>query len=204
MQVKGQSPPNEGHHYPAEPLTPAEVSALMRACSQRAPTGIRNRALLVVMYRGGLRIAEALALKASDIDAGKGTIRVLRGKGCKPRTAAIDDGAIAVIQRWADTRRRLAIPGGNLFCTLRGAPMSDHYVRDLMKRLARRAGVDKRVHPHGLRHTYAFELAAEKVPVNVISKLLGHSNSATTARYIDHLGSADAIAVGRARPAWEE
>lgn len=105
---------------PIEPLTPAEVSRLLAACSQRAPTGVRNRALLVIMYRGGLRVAEALALKASDINAAAGTVRILDGKGAKARTVAIDEGAIAVIQRWADTRRTLAIPGRFLFCTLAG------------------------------------------------------------------------------------
>ena len=204
MQAKGQAPPNKGKRYPGEPLTPDEVSRLMHGCSLKAPTGIRNRALIAVMHRGGLRISEALDLKASDIDAGKNTIRILDGKGHKPRTSFIDDGAIAVVQRWIDTRKAQGIKGGKLFCTLDGGPVSPGYVRDMLKRVAAKAGIDKRVHPHGLRHTHASELAAEGHPVNQISKQLGHSNIATTARYIDHIAPADVIAMGKARPAWHE
>lgn len=72
-----------------------------------------------------------------------------------------------------------------------------------MKRLARKGGVDKRVHAHGLRHTHAFELSYEGKPINVISKQLGHSSSAVTARYIDHVAPADVLAMGRGR-AWTE
>jgi len=155
--------------------------------------------MVMVMYRTGLRVAEVLALKASDIDPAAGTIRILRGKGSKARTVGIDDGTLATIQRWTDTRRALGLSRAPLFCTLAGRPVSDTYVRAMMKRIARKGGVDKRVHAHGLRHTNATELAAEGVPVNVISKHLGHSSSAVTARYIDHIAPQDVITMGRAR-----
>ena len=95
--------------------------------------------------------------------------------------------------RWLDTRKRLGLRNGTLFCTLDGGPVSDDYVRGLLKRLARKAGVDKRVHPHALRHTFAVELEAAGTPVTVISKLLGHSSVAVTARYLDHLTNAQAV-----------
>ena len=66
------------------------MKALIRACSPRAPTGVRNRALLVVLYRGGLRVGEALALYPKDLDRRRGTIRVLHGKGDKARTVGLD------------------------------------------------------------------------------------------------------------------
>ena len=72
--------------------------------------------------------------------------------------------------------------------------MSDDYVRGLLKRLARKAGIEKRVHPHGLRHTFAVELEAAGTPVTTISKLLGHSSVAVTARYLDHLTNSQAVA----------
>ena len=68
----------------------------------RAPTGIRNRALITVMYRGGLRLGEALQLKPKDLDAQKGTIRVLHGKGDKARLVGLDEGGWAIVQRWLD------------------------------------------------------------------------------------------------------
>jgi integrase/recombinase XerD len=68
----------------------------MGACSKRAPTGIRNRALIAMLYRGQLRIGEALALKPKDLDRKAGTVRVLHGKGDKSRTVGLDDGAGAI------------------------------------------------------------------------------------------------------------
>src|SRR4029453_10118194 len=73
-------PANKGQRYPAEVLTADEVRGLITACSNRAPTGVRNRALVVLLYRGGCRISEALRLRPKDLDRAAGTITVLRGK----------------------------------------------------------------------------------------------------------------------------
>lgn len=179
---------NKGRKFPAEVLTEDEVQRLIRACSSRAPTGIRNRALIVLLYRGGLRIAEALSLLPKDLDREAGTVRVLRGKGSKARTIGMDAGAFAIIERWLDTRKKLRIDGRRpVFCTLEGKPIKTAYIRALLPRLARKAGVEKRVHAHGLRHTLAAQLAAERVPINVIQGQLGHTNAATTSRYLQHI-----------------
>ncbi|MGH3254837.1 MAG: tyrosine-type recombinase/integrase [Streptosporangiaceae bacterium] len=192
---------DSGRKRPAEVLTEAEVRSLLAACSRRAPTGIRDRALLTVLYRAGLRIEEALDLKPGDVDQARGTIRILHGKGDHDRTVAVDDGAIAVVQLWLAERAKL--PGVNgrqrLFCTLKGGALSANQVRQMIKRRAARAGIDKRVHPHGLRHTHAAELVAEGVPVNVIQKQLGHVSLATTDIYLRHIAPADVIAMGRKR-----
>lgn len=74
-----------------------------------------------------------------------------------------------------------------VFCTLSGAPLKDAYVRALLPRLARKAGVEKRVHAHGLRHSHAAELAAEGLPMNLVQAQLGHSSLATTDRYLRHI-----------------
>lgn len=189
---------------PAEILTETEVRSLLAQCSRRAPTGIRDRALLTVLYRAGLRISEALDLKPSDIDPDRGTIRVLHGKGDHDRTVAVDDGTIAVVQLWIGERAKLPVNGRHkLFCTLSGTPLSANQVRQMVKRRAAKAGIQKRAHPHGLRHTHAAELVAEGVPVNVIQKQLGHVSLATTDGYLKHIAPADVIAMGRARK-WEE
>jgi site-specific recombinase XerD len=140
-------------------LAEAEVRSLLAACSRRAPTGIRDRALLTVLYRAGLRIEEALSLKAADVDPRRGAIRVLHGKGDHDRTVAIDDGAVAVLELWLAERAKPDINGrSKLFCTLQGTPLSANQVRQMCKRRAAKAGIDKRVHPHGLRHTHTAEL----------------------------------------------
>jgi site-specific recombinase XerD len=94
-----------------------------------------------------------------------------------------------------DTRKSLGLRNGLLFCTLGGGLLYPQYVRILLGRLADKAEVDKRVHPHGLRHTFADELRAAGVDVVVISKLLGHSSIAVTSRYLDHLTNHQAVTV---------
>ena len=107
----GESPrrpsPNKGRRFPAEPLTKREVDALIASCSNRAKTGVRNRALIAVLYRSGIRIGEALALKPADVDLDNGTVRVLHGKGDRSRTVGIDAGACALVERWLEARRQL-------------------------------------------------------------------------------------------------
>ena len=200
MASSQRVPTNRGKTYPAEPLTPDEVRALIRACSSRAPTGIRNRALIVALYRGGLRISEALALKPKDLDREAGTVRILNGKGGRARTVGLDPTAFAVLERWLDHRAKHGINGrAPLFCTLKSQPLASAYVRALLPRLARKAGIEKRVHAHGLRHTHAAELAHEGVPMNVIQAQLGHRSLATTDRYIRHIAPEQVIEAMRSR-----
>ncbi len=203
MGRNGRKPAGAGKTYPAEILTADEVTALVRACSSRAPTGIRNRALIVLLYRGGLRIAEGLALYPKDVDRQAGTVRVLRGKGNRARTIGLDPEAFALLERWLDTRARRGLNSRYpLFCTLDGRPIDTSYVRHLLPRLAHKAGIETRVHAHGLRHTHAAELAREGMPVNLIQAQLGHSNLGTTSRYLAHIAPAELIEAMKKRPAW--
>jgi integrase/recombinase XerD len=181
--------------FPAEPLSLAEVEALRAACSRRAPTGIRNRALLAVLFRSGLRISEALALFPKDLDPAGRSLRVLRGKGNKARTAPLPTDAADAVDRWLECRKRLGLTGRHpLFCTLQGEPLWDSYVRALFKRLAAKAGVEKRVHPHGLRHGWALGQVQAGVSLNAIQALLGHRSLHTTSVYLQHIAPAAAVA----------
>jgi len=187
---------------PAQPLTSAEVSALLRQCSLTAPTGVRNRALISVLYRTGIRITEALDLRPSDVNAERNTIRVLHGKGDKVRTVGMDDGGMAMVQRWMDARARLGHRAGPLFCTLAGAPLSDSYVRTMLRRIGAKAGIEKRVHPHGLRHTHAVDMINEGVPMPTIQQQLGHEPLSTTDTYLRGLAAVDLAEMARNRPPW--
>ncbi len=192
---------NRGRRLPPEPLTEDEALALLAACSRRAATGLRNGALVVVLWRAGLRCAEALALKPSDLDLDTGTLRVLHGKGDRSRTVSLGVQALAVVQRWLERRSNLRLNGRQpLFCTLAGAPLKPSYVRALLPRLARRAGLTKRVHAHGLRHSFADGLRREGVDVGIISRALGHRSLQTTLRYLDHVSPAQVLIALRARP----
>jgi site-specific recombinase XerD len=156
--------------------------------------------LIVTLYRGGLRLGEALALRPKDVNLTAGTITILHGKGDRSRTVGLDPGAAAVLERWLERRRALGIGGrAPLFCTLAGRPLKPSYVRMLLPRLAAKAGIEKRVHPHGLRHTHAAELAAEGMPLNLVQAQLGHSSLATTDRYLRHIAPAQLIEAMRAR-----
>ena len=188
-----------GRKFPVETLTHDEVMSLLNQCSRSAPTGIRNRALIVVMWRCMLRVSEALALKPSDFDGS--SIRVLFGKGKKSRTVGIDPQASAALELWLEHRKTKLGFNGNkpLFCTLNGSPIQTAYVRNLMKRLARKAGIEKRVHPHCLRHTGASELLSEGANVGIISTQLGHSSIATTSRYLNHINPKEVIDTMAAR-----
>lgn len=196
-------PPNAGRKYPAEVLTREEIHRLLGAMG-RGYAGARNRALVVVLWRCGLRVAEALALYPKDIDLNAGTIAILHGKGDRRRVVGIDPEAGAVLQSWLDRRRGLGLTGRHpVFCVISqptlGKPMYSSCVREALKDAGARAGLEKRVHPHGLRHTFASDIAREGVPLHVIRKWLGHSDLSTTARYVDHLTPWDVIDVGRQR-----
>jgi integrase/recombinase XerD len=191
-QQAGTPAPNSGKNYPAEPLTPPEVAALIGACSHRAPSGIRNRALITLLYRSGLRVSEVLALRPADVNLSAHSLRLLDTKSGHAQTRGFHPSADDALSRWLDTRKALGVRG-TVFCTLDGGKLSDDYVRGLLRRLAAKGGIDKRVHPHGLRHTFAVELEAAGTPVTTISKLLGHSSVAVTARYLDHLTNRQAV-----------
>ncbi len=184
-------------------LTPDDVRALMAVCSRRAPTGIRNRALIAVLYRAGLRVSEALALELRDLDAERGILSIRHGKGDRQRFVAMDGGGWAVLGHWIDRRGQLGLVGrSRVFCTLRGDPVSPAYVRGMLRRITARAGITKRVHAHGFRHTFAVELAREGIPSYHVQRLLGHASLQTTAVYLARIAPEETLQVVRARR-WE-
>lgn len=200
----GKPAPNKGRKFAVEVLSRDEMLALLGATFRGGPTGARDRALIVVLWRSGLRISEALALRPKDVDLALGTLSVLHGKGDKRRVVGMDPQAAAVLADWMRVRGELGIGRGcPVFCCIsrpqRGRPMQASVFRETLKNLARKAGVDKRTHPHGLRHTHAFELAMENVPLHVISDQLGHTDLATTERYIRHLAPIQVIRQMQAR-----
>jgi site-specific recombinase XerD len=186
---------NEKTERPGEILSSDEVTQIISGCSSsaRSRTGIRNRALLTLLYRSGLRISEALAIRPSDIDLENHSIRLRATKSGGPQTRGFHPAADDALLRWIDTRAKAGIRGRTLFCTLQGGEVWPQYVRTLLHRLAEKAGLTKRVHPHAFRHTFAVELMRGGTHISVISKLLGHKSIATTARYLDHLTNNEAV-----------
>jgi site-specific recombinase XerD len=187
-------PANKGRKLPPELLTPEEVRALLTACSSTAPTGLRNRALVVTLYRAGLRLEEALTMLPADVDVAGGVIHVGHRTGGQEREAGIDAAALAIVRRWRQVRDALGIGAeAPLFCTLSGGSIHPAYVRQLLPRLAEKAGIKKRVHAQGLRYTHAAELAAEGMPAELIQAQLGHENLASTDRYLRRAATAERL-----------
>jgi len=168
--------------------------------SSSASTGIRNRALIGLLWRTGLRISESLDVREKDIDLPSGTVVVQRGKGSKRRTVGIDDGVRELLGTWLERRRALALPEASpLFCTLRGESIDTSYIRHLLPRLARKAGIRKRVHAHGLQHRFAVDLVNEGASITTVRDLLGHSSIAVTDTYLRRVGAGEAVAFGQSR-----
>ncbi len=191
---------NRGKRFAPEPLTAAEVRRLIRACSTRSSTGIRNRALIATMYRTGARVGETLALLPKDLNVETSALRILRGKGGRSRLLGLDAGALAVLQLWLDRRAALGIGSrAPIFCTLKGEKLHSSYVRTMLPRLARKAGIERRVHPHALRHSFSFEMAGENAPLHVLQMQLGHVHLSTTQRYISHVHPTQVVSLMRSR-----
>jgi integrase len=181
----GRPSRNKGMRYPADPPTVEEVIAVMRAAGDPRH-GQRLRGLIVVLWRAGLRISEALALTEADLDPRRGAVLVRRGKGGRRREVGMDDWACEQLQPWLTAR--LELPVGPLFCVIigltRGRRWSGAAARAHLADTAAAAGVRRRFAPHQLRHAHAVELAHEGVPLVVIQRQLGHNNLGTTSVYL--------------------
>lgn len=175
---------------PPEPLTPDEVAALV-AATGRSPSGIRNRALIQTLYWTGVRISEALALYPRDIDPLQ--LRVRHGKGDRHRTVNLPAAAGEALAHWLTVRDAYANGRHPVFCQItrgrEGGAIQTAYVRAMLPRLAARAGIDKRVHAHGLRHSCALRIIRNGGTLLHVQTQLGHASAATTARYLRMLGA---------------
>jgi integrase/recombinase XerD len=182
-------------------LTADEVDALLRAPNRSVPTGLRNAALLTLMYRCGLRVSEACGLHLRDVrwKDGQLHLRADVAKGGREAVAYLDEQTEQLLRQWVDVRRQHAAGMPHLFTTLAGGPVDRRYVWEMIGRCARRAGIDRHVNPHMLRHTYATELLREGFNVREVQQLLRHADIRTTVIYT-HLVDADLQKKIRSRP----
>ena len=198
----GRPPRNKGRRYPADPPTVEEIVAVMRQVGGDRH-GARLRAVIAVLWRGGLRIQEALALSERDLDPHRGSILVRRGKGGRRQEVGMDEWGFEQLRPWMAERARL--PVGPLLCVIdgstRGRPWSAAGVRVEFRKLAARAEVRRRFAPHQLRHAHALELAREGVPLNIVQRQLGHANLGTTSIYLQGIDTEEIIAAVHTRRA---
>ncbi len=187
------------------PLTMDEVTAVIDAPPPGSPTGVRDRAILELLYGAGLRVSELTGLDVDDLDLEEGAVRVL-GKGNKERDVPIGRMARVAIEDYLRVARpALASPRsrGALFLNARGGRLTRQSCARLLAAHARAAGIRRTVTPHDLRHSFATHLLEGGADVRVVQELLGHASVATTQIYTlvtrEHLRSAYDLAHPRAR-----
>jgi len=181
-------------------LSREELTLLMKRPNVNCPTGLRNRAMLELMYSCGLRVGDICGLYLRDVRwaEGKLHIRPEVGKGGREAFVTLDDVALEWLERWKAIRRKYAAGKPWLFVTLRAGPIDPHYVWEMVGRYARKAGIERHVHPHMLRHTYATELLNDGFNIAEVQKLMRHSDIRTTSIYL-HVRDAELDAKVRAR-----
>jgi integrase/recombinase XerD len=166
-------------------LTREEVAALLSEPKGTEPAALRDRALLEVMYACGLRASEAIGLQAGDVDLEEGVLRA-RGKGSKERLVPIGRQAVAALRAY-EQRGRPALVGYKtevrLFVNRRGGGLTRQGLYKIVQGHARGAGLEQKMSPHTLRHSFATHLLAGGCDLRSLQEMLGHADLATTQVY---------------------
>lgn len=187
----GREPKNKGESYEPDPPTVEEIFAMLAACPN-TDHGRRVFAAIMLLWQGALRSFEALAITERDLDERAGRVFVRHGKGDKPRTIALPEWAWPLLEDWRTIRPVLPNPSGPLLCVIEGRTAGRAWAySDLnrsLKKIARAAGITKRMSPHQLRHAWAsWTYLATRDP-RLIQMHLGHDNLGTTEIYLRSLG----------------
>jgi len=169
-------------------LTKEEQELLLAQPSERYITGQRNHTLLKIMLDTGLRLSEVINLKWKDIDLISGKLMVREGKGKKDRTLWLGEEDLNLIQKWKERQvKKIGKTPANIFTSTSkgtmGNKMNPRYIQDMVKRYAKKAGINKDISPHTLRHTFATDLLRETKNIRLVQKALGHSDISTTMVY---------------------
>ncbi len=178
-------------------LSVGEVEALIAAPDLNTPAGLRDRAILEVLYGSGLRVSELVTLRLQSIDWENAFLRV-HGKGDRERAALLGEQALAALEDYVrQGRTQLAGESAEdaLWLNRFGGPLSARAVQLAVRRYAIAAGMPKAVHPHLLRHSFATHMLERGADVRVVQELLGHSNVATTQIYTHVTESAKRAAI---------
>jgi integrase/recombinase XerD len=199
-----------GRWQPDNVISEAEMATLLDAPDSETPTGLRDRALLELMYSTGLRCAEVSALNLDDVDLREGIAFVHYGKGAKQRMVPIGESAIETVKRYITLARPLIVRHAHvqaLFliarCRGKGTRLGHGGIVWIIQKRAREAGIKKRVTPHTLRHSFATHLLRAGADLRHVQELLGHSRIDATECYthldVGDLASAHAKAHPRGR-----
>lgn len=166
-------------------LTEEDVEALLAAPDINQALGLRDRAMLEILYACGLRVSELVSLKVTEVSLNEGVIRVT-GKGSKTRLVPMGEEAVDWVARYLKESRPAILQrqlSDSLFVTQRGESMTRQAFWYLIKRYAVKAGIKKHLSPHVLRHAFATHLLNHGADLRVVQMLLGHADISTTQIY---------------------
>ncbi len=175
--------PKESKRIPVV-LSEEQVEALLEEPDMKTDAGIRDRAMLEVMYGSGLRVSELLKLEKKDVNLVNKIITV-RGKGDKERSVPISEFALAYLEKYMNgpRKRHEKKPSPYLFLNREGKPLSRIYFFEQVQKYARNIGIEAPVSPHTLRHCFATHLLEHGADLRMVQEMLGHSNIVTTEIY---------------------
>ena len=182
--VSGVKAPRLGRPLPKY-LTLSQVDRLLAAPDGHTPEGIRDRAMLTIMYASGLRASEVVTLRLENIDANAGFLYVL-GKGGKERVVPVADVALSVLGEYLGSARQRFLgkrSSNDLFLSRRGKAITRQTLWNRIRRWALAAGIEQRISPHTLRHSFASHLLAGGADLRAVQAMLGHADIATTQIY---------------------
>lgn len=177
-----------------------EAEKLLNQINKRYTRGKRNYALFSVILNTGLRVSEASNLKTKYINLDEAVLTVKQGKGKKDRKIPFPSDIVPCIKEWIAEKDRLDIKSEYLFCSYRkfnnktgqpGRKLTPRYIEQVLKSYIKKAGIDKDIHVHCLRHTYATAMYQQTKDLEALRKLLGHSKIQTTLIYMNHYSTAD-------------
>jgi integrase/recombinase XerD len=166
-------------------LTEADVEKLLAAPNVDTALGLRDRAMLEILYASGLRVSELISMKTAQLSHDMGVVRIL-GKGSKERLVPVGEEALSWIRRYVTQSRGALLEvrtSDALFVTARAAPMTRQAFWQLIKRYALQAGIATTLSPHTLRHAFATHLLNHGADLRVVQMLLGHADISTTQIY---------------------
>jgi integrase/recombinase XerD len=176
--------PKKGRFLP-HALSIEEMEKFLTAPDLNTPLGKRDRALFELMYGSGLRVSEVSTVLVNSVNLEEGFARIF-GKGAKERIVPVGGQAIHAIRNYLHGGRPELVKdksGGELFLSKRGTPISRKMIWVLVKEYARRAGIEKNLTPHGLRHSFATHLLMGGADVRAVQEMLGHADVGTTQIY---------------------
>lgn len=171
--------------YLPETLNAPEVERLLESVNEKDPLGLRDRAMLELLYASGLRVSELCNVRLESLDLEEGMIRVT-GKGNKTRLIPVGGKARDAIGRYLKSERPTLVgprSGAEVFLSVRGKKLTPQRIWQLIKQYAARAGLESNVYPHLMRHSFATHLLGGGADLRIIQEMLGHADISTTQIY---------------------